>query len=810
MKSKYWDTLELPAVLRRLEGYASFSAGKALAAALTPLSDPDEVRRRQAQTAEARRLLEIKSDITMGGVHDVRPLMDNALLGARLLPQDLLNIRDTLRRARLLRRSIDRQKEEFPLLVAITAQLSPCLDVVAEIERCIDDYGEVLDSASPALSRLRSALKVARDRLMDKLNRLVANPDNASHLQEGYITQRNGRYVVPLRAQSRGRIPGLIHDQSSSGATLFVEPLATVDLNNRCRELELQEQREVERILLALSALAAQEAESIKATVAALAQLDLILARARYADAIQATQPEIVPFSKPRVERRRRGRKKEGAPPVHPGSVVDLRQARHPLLDPQRVVPIDVRLDRASGDHVIVITGPNTGGKTVSLKTVGLLALMAQCGLHLPVQEGSRLTVFEHICADIGDEQSIEQSLSTFSSHLTNIIDILESVDDRSLVLLDELGAGTDPVEGAALAQSLLIHLLQRRVTALVTTHHPELKLFAHNTPGVTNACVEFDVETLSPTYQLTIGLPGRSNAFAIAARLGLSNVIVRRARGMVAGDALDVERYLAEIKTLRERAEQTRLEVEQQRAEAAALRRELGERLAQIERERDVILDRAREQAVQEVDALRKELRALRRRVSPADRARADWAAVDEQLTRLSEGMAVDEPAALTVAALPTDVEIEIGDTVWVPDLNAAGELVALDDAVAQVQVGAFRVRTRKRGLELRRKKSQQPAQTTDSLLSLPPAPAVSLEIHLRGLRVDEGLRRLTKYLDDAYRAQAPFVRIVHGKGSGRMKKAVRGMLRTHPLIASFRDGQEGEGDTGVTIARFEQEVGA
>lgn len=803
MNPKYWNTLELPAILQRLAEHTSFSGGHELAVTLTPSVDPAEVRRRQTETAEARHLLSIKTDITLGGVHDLRPHVQNAVLGARLLPQDLLDVRDTLHRAQQIKRSIARQKDQFPILSDIAYRLASCPDLINEIDRCIDEYGQVMDSASPKLARVRGELKVAYDRLMDKLNRLVASPDNAPHLQEGYVTQRDGRYVIPVRSQSRGRFPGLIHDQSSSGATLFIEPMVTVELNNQYRELQLEEQHEVERILLALSGLVAEQAEAITLTVEALAELDLALAKAKYGDAIHATGPEIVEFTTPRQAR--------GSSRVpHPGSVIDLRQARHPLIDAQKVVPINVRLSDVDGYHVIVITGPNTGGKTVSLKTVGLLTLMAQCGLHLPVADGARLTVFDVVCADIGDEQSIEQSLSTFSSHMTNIIEILETIDDRSLVLLDELGAGTDPVEGAALAQSLLMHLLQRRVTALVTTHHPELKLFAHGTPGAINASVEFDVETLSPTYHLNIGLPGHSNAFSIARRLGLPEIIVRRAQSMISDDVLDVERYLTELKEMRSEAEQARTNLQQQQSESERLRADLRERLLNIETEREALLRQAREQAAGEVESLRKELRELKRRaariaqsVMQGKTSQAEWAQIEKQLEALEIQTGEAEPD-LPALDLPEGAEIEIGDTVWVPDLNATGELLAVDDEAAEVQVGAFRVRTRFRPLELRHKKAVFSAQEAQVTVSMPPTPAVSTEIHLRGLRVDEGLPQLEKYLDDAYRARAPFVRIVHGKGTGRMKQAVRQLLREHPLVASFRDGAEGEGDTGVTIVKF------
>ena len=792
MDRSYWAKLELPAVLERLAEYTSFSGGKALALALTPATDQGQVRRRQRETSEARQLLSTRPDLTLGGAHDLIPLVENALRGARLLPADLLDVSDTLRRANLLRRSLLKHGDEFPLIVGYVGQLETCPDLVAEIERCIGEHAEVLDRASHELARIRTELTVAHDRLMDRLNRILTNSQYASYLQEPYITQRDGRFVIPVRSDSKSRIPGLVHDQSASGATSFIEPLATVELNNRYRELQLAEQREVERILLALSGLVADAAEPIQRTVEILAQLDMILARAKYADATRATMPEIVPFQPPEGEGAGR----------HPGSVIDLRQARHPLLDPRTVVPIDVHL---SDDYfVIVITGPNTGGKTVSLKTVGLLALMAQCGLHLPAAEGSRLSVFNHVCADIGDEQSIAQSLSTFSSHMSHIIDILHTVDDRSLVLLDELGAGTDPVEGAALAQSLLTHALQRRVTTMATTHYAELKAYASDTPGVVNASVEFDLETLAPTYHLTIGLPGQSNAFDIAERLGLAEPIVRRARSLISVDHVQAERFLAQIKEAQVRTAQAQAEAERARAETQQMAEELRARLRNIERERGEILRQAHEQASAEVGTVRKELRSLQRRLSIMTPSTIDLSGLEARLDELEKA---SEPVATAVAPPPVPApkgdEIEVGDTVWVADLNATGEVLDMDDGAVEVQVGSFRVRTRRSSLELRHK-AATPPEAQEAKVSLPPPPDVHLELHLRGLRVDEALPRLEKYLDEAYRAQVPFARIVHGKGTGALRQAVRDFLRGYPLVESFRDGAEGEGDTGVTVVRF------
>ncbi|MCS7219761.1 MAG: endonuclease MutS2, partial [Anaerolineae bacterium] len=575
MDAKTLHTLEFDKIRARLAEYTSFSAGRELALALQPTDDLRLAREWLAETTEARALLAQKTDVHLGGVRDVRSLLPLAERAMTLVPTDLLDIRHMLMRARAIRRSLTRLSGQFPRLAEIAARIEPCDSLVDEIGRCISERGEVLDAASPALARIRSEKRIVHTRLMNLLERLVASPEYAPYLQEAIITQRQGRYVIPLRVEFKGRIPGLVHDQSTSGATLFIEPLAAVELNNRWREKELEEEQEIRRILMALTELVADEAPYIRQTVEALASLDLIFAKARYAEQLAAIEPELVPFQM--RDHRRQGRarnsnKRQGEPEVvlHPGSVIDLRRARHPLLNPDTVVPIDVHL----GDDyfILVITGPNTGGKTVTLKTVGLLALMAQAGLHIPAAPGSRLSLFTNIYADIGDEQSIEQSLSTFSSHMSNIIRILADADEHSLVLLDELGAGTDPEEGSALARALLSHLLQRRITTLATTHYSELKLYAHNTPGVRNASVEFDMETLAPTYELSIGLPGRSNALAIARRLGLDPEIVATAEAMVSPTSLQADALLAEIQRARNEAQAARAEAERQRRAVQAL----------------------------------------------------------------------------------------------------------------------------------------------------------------------------------------------------------------------------------------------
>ncbi|MGD8794382.1 MAG: endonuclease MutS2 [Anaerolineae bacterium] len=802
MNPRHFRTLEFPQILNRLARHTSFSAGRQLALALEPSPVFVEVQRGLQETREARYLLDTQGGVSLGGAHDIRPLAGNARRGAVLPPFDLLDIRSTLRAGRRAQRTLERLRGQVPLLADIAARIEPCDGLAAEIDRCISEQGEVVDQASPKLSKIRREMRTAHERLLDKLNRIIANPQNASVLQEALVTQRSGRYVIPIKAEFKGRIPGIVHDTSASGATFFIEPLSVVELANRWRELQIEETKEVERILAELSALVADLADELAWTVEALADLDLALAKAHYANLLEATEPRLVPFR----SRDRRGEEH------HPGSTLDLRQARHPLLDPEKVVPIDIYLDE--GVYALVITGPNTGGKTVSLKTVGLMALMAQSGLHLPVAEESCLSVFEGIYADIGDEQSIEQSLSTFSSHLTNIIKILEQADERSLVLLDELGAGTDPVEGSALARALLSHLLARRITTLVATHYSELKVYAHTTPGVENASVEFDLESLSPTYHMQIGLPGRSNAFAIAERLGLPAGIVQAGRALVSSEDLEAESLLAEIQEAHQEAAAARDAARLDRHQASEEQRQLSARLTAIEAERAAILGEARTEARRLLDEVRGEIEALRAEMpddtSPAALGEEWLAQARARLAEQEQASKKPLPPPLENPDLPETLpgEIEIGDTVYVHGLSTTGQVVDLDGDIAEVQVGNFGVRVQRQDLERRSAKGKSPppplpvSEVTASARHEGRSAAPPVELDLRGQRVEEMLPHLEKYLDDAFLAGMPFVRIIHGKGTGALRQVVRQQLRGHPLVRSQRPGQQGEGGSGVTIA--------
>ncbi len=803
MDEKTLNTLEYPKILERLAGYCAFSASAELARSLRPTSDLDEALTWQAQTSEARRLLDVNADLSVGGAHDTRPLADLAAHGGVLQPGELLDVKTTLAAARTLARTLEHQAGSFPHVLALAEHLPPPAGLIDAITRAISDRGEVVDEASEMLASIRRELKTSQERLFARLEHLINDPKTAPMLQEGLITQRNGRYVVPLRAEFKGRLRSIIHDQSASGATLFVEPLATVELNNRLRELELAERDEVRRILAELSRQVGERAGDIQAVVEALAALDLTFARAKYAVDIHAVEPLLRPFRQP-----------QPAPEHHPGSLLRLYQARHPLLDPDKVVPIDVDLDPVT--FAVVITGPNTGGKTVTLKTVGLLALMAQSGLHVPAQSGSELSIFRTVYADIGDEQSIEQSLSTFSGHITNIIHILQRADRYALVLLDELGAGTDPQEGAALARAILANLVERHITCLVATHYPELKAFGHATPGVVNASVEFDLQTLRPTYHLTIGLPGRSNALAIAERLGLPQEIIASARGTLNPDDLRAEDLLDEIHRQRDLARQARAAAQEAQQEAEAIRAGLAARLDKIEDERRALLEKARREAEAETAELRVEMDEVRRALARARQPLEALKPLEEQVEAIQEQAEkpVERQERAPRGARPKG-PLRLGERVKVRSLGAEGLVTALGEDEIEVQVGVLRVRARVG--DVQRRVPEQVPEAEAATAATRPAEAEAqprtaplfrdspgMELDLRGQRADDALSALERHLEAAYLAGLPFVRIIHGKGTGRLRQVIREALRSSPHVTSFESGMENEGGDGVTVVHF------
>ncbi len=814
--------LEYNKILERLVTFCAFEGGMELARSLLPSDDLRTVQESMQQTDEAWRLLDQKTDIHFGGVHDVRSLVNRAERGAGLLPMELVDIRTTLLRARSLRQTLTRLSRQFPRLSDIAFVIEPCDPLIAEISRCINDRGDVVDGASAELSRVRSQLRVAQDRLLSTLDRLVQSSGVKEYLQEAIVTQRQGRYVIPVRAEHKGQIQGIIHDQSSSGATFFIEPIKVVEQNNVVRELELEEEKEVRRILAELSNLVADEGPYIIRNVNTLSLLDFTFAKAKYAYALDARAPKIRAFQAkpPLISMGTDDDGNEREPIAHPGSVLDFRQARHPLLDQTKVVPIDVYF----GDdyYMLVVTGPNTGGKTVTLKTVGLLTLMAQSGLMIPVDEGSELAIFEGIYADIGDEQSIEQNLSTFSSHMTNIIRVLEEADPTSLVLLDELGAGTDPDEGSALAMALLDNLRDRGITTLATTHYSDLKLYAHNTPGVRNASVEFDVQSLSPTFELSIGLPGRSNALTIARRLGLNPVIVDKAESIVRPEALEVDSLLDDVRSTRQEAHRVLEQTKERERHAQAIEADLRYQLAKIEEARREVIAGTRQTMQNELAEIRREIEHFRRQMERGglvggETVHEQFLAEAREILNQREGE-VEGRVERDVATPQSPAErlagpIEVGDRVFVPTLQASGEVLGIDfrggeAREADVQVGNFRLKLPIRRLELRSKapkeQAPQPAAIKIQMRTNRSTDGNRMELDLRGERVESGLSQLDDYLDNAYLGNLPWVRIIHGKGTGAMRDAVRNILREHPLVSKYRSGDLGEGGDGVTVAHL------
>jgi DNA mismatch repair protein MutS2 len=783
MHTKSLTTLEYPKIIERLAAETAFSASRELALALEPTNDVDEARRRQAYTAEARKLLELRPDAGVRGARDVRPQVKAAERGKVLSPAELLDIAATVRSSIYVGRLITRQEGDFPLLKGLAVDLPQRPQVEQRIALCVSEEGDILDSASPRLRQVRSEIRAAQQRLQERLGSLVN--EFRTSLQEPIITMRSDRYVLPVRAEARGQVRGIVHDQSGSGATVFVEPLVVVEMNNKLRQHQIEEQQEIERILAELSELVGQEAPYIVLGVELLAEIDLCFAKSRYASLTRASAPDLNTAGRLR-----------------------LRQARHPLLT-GKVVPIDFWL---GGDQarMVVVTGPNTGGKTVALKTVGLLSLMALAGLHIPAGDGSEIPVWQDVFADIGDEQSIEQSLSTFSSHLSRITEILREATPGAMVLLDELGAGTDPSEGSALARAILTWLLERGVSTIATTHYSELKAFAHEREGVVNASVEFDVETLSPTYRLTIGLPGRSNALAIASRLGVPEQIITQARDFLGTAGVEMEGLLTTLAQERQVAADERYHLSMERAEAEYQRKELERERRELEEERERIINSARAQARRESEAAQAELARIRtqmRRTLTEERLEQLRARAQKIETRNAPLPARVRQADATERDEPVEAgELAVGDTVRVRSMGQQGEVVSLPNARGdvEVQIGALRLRVAANNLERLSRRQARAEATRPQLVTLPSrdeTPAPELQLDLRGWRVEDALEEVENYLNDAAMSGLTSVRLLHGKGTGALRQAIREQLRHHPLVKQFASAEPRDGGDGVTI---------
>ena len=814
MDSKTLNVLEYPKILDKLAGYCDFSASMELARQLDPTDSYDLAISRLAETTEARKLLSVQ-DVSIGASHDIRQAADLAARSGVLDPQALLDVKSTLIASRELKKTFEKKEDEFPRLCMIAEGLPETHGIVDAISRVLSERGEVLDSASVKLADIRRNLRIAHDRLMSRLQKYVTDSKTSSMLQESIITQRDGRYVIPLRAEFKGKIKAVIHDQSSSGATLFVEPLPVVEANNEIRELQLAERDEERRILAEVSSIVGAHASELKYGVENLAVLDLAFAKAKYGDELKASEPELYELKRLNVASSNVQNQQPSNPSINSGhslqpATLKLLEARHPLLDPDNVVPVDV--DPREGTRAIVITGPNTGGKTVSLKTVGLLVLMAQSGLHIPAQSGSELPFFKSVYADIGDEQSIEQSLSTFSGHITNIIRILKQIDNRSLVIFDELGSGTDPQEGAAIARAILSHLLEVGVMTLVATHYPELKTFAHSTEGVVNASLEFDIKTLRPTYKLTIGLPGRSNALAIAQKLGLPQPIIESARAEINPLDLRADKLLDDIRKERNRTSREREKLEKQRSKLEAQNADLAKRLEKIEDERRETLAQARAEGELEVALLKRNIDSLKSQLKKASQPLQAIRAIEEKIEKLEEKVEAPVERKTETSSAPSNQGLKLGEKVTVSSLNAEGVVTALGESDAEVQIGTIRVRAKMSDLI---RKSQEKSETSNekkvmsksissSRVSSPVTSSPGMEVDLRGLMSEDALDKMERYLEQAYLSGLPWVRIIHGKGTGKLRQAVREALKGHAYVKSFEEGGHTEGGEGVTVAKM------
>lgn len=788
MNQKALKTLEFDKIIHILTAHAASEGAKEMCRKLVPYDNINDVERAQRETADALRRVYRKGSVSFGGIRDIRGSLKRLEIGGILGMGELLQIMSLLETAGKIRQYGQREADDTSRdsLDESFEFLDPVPTLASEIRRCILADDEMADDASSALLQIRRSMRQMNDKVHNTLNSMV-NGSARSYLQDPVVTMRDGRYCLPVKAEHRSQVPGMIHDQSSTGSTLFIEPMAVIKLNNDFKELLMKEQQEIEKILSVLSEKAAAVTEILAEDYRILTALDFIFARAMMAKDMKATRPIF------NTERQ-----------------IHIKDGRHPLLDPKKAVPITVRL----GDDfdLLIITGPNTGGKTVSLKTVGLFTLMGQAGLHIPAFEGSRLAVFDQVYADIGDEQSIEQSLSTFSSHMTTIVSILKEVTLNSLVLFDELGAGTDPTEGAALATSILDHLHRQGIRAMATTHYSELKVYALSTEGVENACCEFDVESLRPTYRLLIGIPGKSNAFAISSRLGLEDFLIEDAKKRINAQDVSFEDMMAELQDSRVKLLNEQEEITRYKSEIRTLRDALQKKQDRIDERKEKILSDAAAQANAILQEAKDYADETMKNFHKFGKASISVKDMEAERARLREKIKENDSRTAKAAPKPKKklkaAALHIGDRVRVLSLNLEGTVSTLPNPKGDlfVQMGILRSQVNINDLEyIGEAENLQKGMTTGSgKLRMSKSAAVSTEINLIGMTVDEAIAHLDKYLDDAYLAHVPNVRIVHGKGTGALRTAVHQYLKRCKHVKTFRLGTFGEGDAGVTIAEF------
>lgn len=792
MNEKALRTLEYNKIIKMLSELAGSSRGKELCESLLPSSDLSEITRCQKETTDALSRLLRRGTLSFSGIHDIRSSLLRLKVGSALGIVELLHISsilDATARVKAYGRCTNKDDTEYTedSLTGYFAGLEPLTALNNEIKRCIISEEEIADDASPALKSIRRSIRLTNERIHNELSSILNSSKNM--LQDSLITMRNGRYCLPVRAEYKNHFQGMIHDQSSSGSTLFIEPMSVVRLNNELSELALKEKQEIEKILADLSEMAAGYVDQLTYNYNTITELDFIFAKAALSKIMKGSEPVF-----------------------NNKGIIYLKKARHPLIDPKKVVPIDIRI--GTDFNMLIITGPNTGGKTVTLKTVGLLTLMGQAGLHIPAFDNSELAVFDEVYADIGDEQSIEQSLSTFSSHMTNIVSILQKADEKSLVLLDELGAGTDPTEGAALAMAILSYLHKRNIRTMATTHYSELKIYALSTEGVVNASCEFDVESLRPTYRLLIGLPGKSNAFAISSKLGLPEHIINEARKLIGKQERTFEDLISELEENRLTIEKEQEEIRRYKKEIEQLKQSLAKKTESLEASRARILNEAKEQAAAILreakeyadESIRKYNRWLQQGGNIKD--------MEEERTRLRNKLdGSPELSAETTTKPGRKVDISnlrIGDPVFVTSLGLRGTVSTLPNAKGDlvVQMGALNSQVNIKDLEAVDEKPDDKPKTSNytkmGKIKMSKSATISPEINLIGKTVDEALAVLDKYLDDAYLSHIPQVTIIHGRGTGALRNAVHDFLKKSSYVKSYRTGGFNEGNTGATIVEF------
>ncbi|MED4211723.1 endonuclease MutS2 [Priestia megaterium] len=786
MQSRIFHVLEFNKVKEQLQKKVASSLGREKVANLIPSTQYEEVVKWQEATDEATTVLRLRGNVPLGGIFDVRPSVKRAEIGGTLSSNELLDVASTIYAARQVKQFIEQVVEDedlqLPIITEHIEKLMPLPEVEQTIKMSIDENGTVLDGASDQLRGIRQKLRSTESRIREKLESLIRSSSAQKMLSDAIVTIRNERFVIPVKQEYRSAYGGIVHDQSSSGATLFIEPQAIVTLNNELQEAKVKEKQEIERILIALTVQVAEVANELRQNVYLLGELDFMFAKGRYSHELKASKPKM-----------------------NDRGYIKLVKAKHPLIAQEDVVANDIEL----GDQYtsIVITGPNTGGKTVTLKTLGLFTLMAQAGLQIPALDGSEMAVFKHVFADIGDEQSIEQSLSTFSSHMVNIVDILQKVDHESLVLFDELGAGTDPQEGAALAISILDQVYERGAHVVATTHYPELKAYGYNREGVVNASVEFDIETLSPTYKLLIGVPGRSNAFEISKRLGLSAEVIERAKGYIGSETNKVENMIASLEDSRRQSEHELEEAEELRKEAQKLHKELQSQIIEFNEKRDKLYEKAEEKAQATVKAASEEAEKIisdLRKMSQKNHALVKEHELIEARKRLEDAVPTLEKSKKK-PAVPKKQErtLQAGDEVKVLSWGQKGTLVErVSNNEWQVQMGIMKMKVKEKDLEYI--SSPKPVETKPLATVKGKDYHVNLELDLRGERYENALIRVEKYIDDALLANYPRVSIIHGKGTGALRKGVQEYLKNHRSVKNIRFGEASEGGSGVTVVEF------